>query len=75
MTIPTDRATVEEKVAAWDRFMGAQDASTGDAAVKAWLWLHSTVEAREAAQRVAKDGGQALEAENVVQFRVVRTDA
>ena len=75
MTTSTDRATVEEKAAAWDRFMGAHEASAGDAAVKAWLWLCSTVEAREAAERVAKDQGLAVESENAAQFRVVRADA
>ena len=67
----TDRATVEEKAAAWDRFMNAHEASAGNAAVKAWLWLCSTVEAREPAERIAKDEGLAVESDNVVQFAVV----
>jgi hypothetical protein len=36
------------------------------------VWLRDTVEAREAAERVAKDERLAVEAENVVHFRVVR---
>ena len=55
--------------------MGAHEASAGDAAVKAWLWLCSTVEAREAA---AKDDGLAVESENLesqnlAQFRAVKS--
>ena len=70
MTTLTDIGTTDEKAAAWDRFMHAYRASTGEAAIKAWLWLRSTVEAREAAERVAKDDGLVEAAENVVQFRV-----
>ena len=73
MTALTDRATVEEKAEAWDKVMGA----TVDHAIAVTIvsvWLRNTVEAREAAERVAGDGA-AVEAENVVQLRVVRADA
>ena len=71
MTALTDRATVEEKAEAWDKVMAA----IGDQAIAltaAWVWLRDTVVAREAAQRVPKDEGLAVEADNVVQLRVVR---
>ena len=71
MTDLTDRATVEEKAEAWDKVMAA----SGDRAIAltaACVWLRDTVEAREAAERVAKDEGLAVEADNVVHFRVVR---
>ena len=71
MTTLTDRATVEEKAEAWDKVMAA----TGDQAIAlaaACVWLRDTVEAREAAERVAKDERLAVEADSVVHFRVVR---
>ena len=71
MTAWAHRATVEEKAEAWDRVMGA----SGDRAIAlaaACVWLRDTVEAREAAERVAKDERLAVEADNVVHFRVVR---
>jgi hypothetical protein len=74
MTIATDRATVEERAAAWDYLMSSTE--TGSAAItKAWCWLGGQVEAREAATRVAGDMAPTVETENVVQFPVVRTEA
>ena len=70
MTALTDRATVEEKAEAWDKVMAA----TVDHAIAvtiASVWLRDTVEAREAAERVANAEGLAVEAEKVVQLRVV----
>ena len=67
----TDRATVSEKAEAWEKAMGA----SGDQAIAltaAWIWLRDTVVAREAAQRVPRDESVAVEADNVVQLRVVR---
>ena len=69
MTTLTDRATVEEKAEAWDKVMAA----TGDRAIAvaaACVWLRDTIEAREAGERVADDEALAVEADNVVQFRV-----
>ena len=69
MTALTDRAMVEEKAEAWDKVMAA----TGDRAIAvaaACVWLRDTVEAREAGERVADDEALAVEADNVVQFRV-----
>ena len=73
MTISTDRATVEERAAAWDYLMNTTE--TGSVAItKAWCWLRDQVEAREAATRVADDKAPAIETEKVVQFRVVEDD-
>jgi hypothetical protein len=74
MPIPTDRATVEERAAAWDYLMNSTE--TGSVAItKAWCWLRDQVEAREAATRVAGDKAPAVETDNVVQPRVWRNDA
>jgi hypothetical protein len=52
MPISTDRATVEERAAAWDYLMSSTE--TGSVAItKAWCWLRDHVKAREAAERVA----------------------
>jgi hypothetical protein len=63
-------------LSAGDGVFGAVPASaSGDRAIAlaaACVWLRDTVEAREAAERVAKDERLAVEAENVVHFRVVR---
>jgi hypothetical protein len=59
MAISTDRATIEERAAAWDYLMNSTE--TGSAAItKAWCWLRDQVEAREAA--------------TAVQLRVVEVD-
>ncbi len=57
MTIWTDRATVEERAAAWDYLMGLMSSTETEsvAITKAWCWLRDQVEAREAAPRVAGD--------------------
>jgi hypothetical protein len=73
MTIPTDRATVEESAAAWDYLMSTTETGS-DAITKAWCWLRDQVEAREAATRVACDQAPAVETENAVQLRVVEVD-
>jgi hypothetical protein len=73
MTIATDRATVEERAAAWDYLMSTTE--TGSVAItKAWCWLRDQVEAREAATRVADDKAPAVETENVVQLSVAQVD-
>jgi hypothetical protein len=67
----TDRATVDEKAEAWDKVMGA----AGDRAIAlaaACVWLRATVEAREAAERVAEGERLAVEGDNIVHFRVIR---
>lgn len=70
MPIATDRATVEERAAAWDYLMSTTE--TGSVAItKAWCWLRDRVETREAAERVGGDEALAVEADSVVQFRVV----
>ena len=73
MRIATDRATVEERAAAWDYLMSTTE--TGSVAItKAWCWLRDQVEAREAATRSADEKAPAVETENVVQFSVVEVD-
>lgn len=71
MSISTDRATVEEKAAAWDKMTGAAG-EQAMALAAAWVWLRDTVEAREAAENVAGDEALVAEAAPLVQFRVVR---
>ena len=71
MTDLTDRATVDEKAEAWDKVMGV----AGDRAIAlaaACVWLRDTVEAREAAERLADNERLAAEGDNVVRFRVIR---
>jgi hypothetical protein len=59
MPISTDRATVEERAAAWDYLMSSTE--TGSVAItKAWCWLRDQVKAREAAERVAGDEALAV---------------
>lgn len=74
MTIPTDRATVEERAAAWDYLMSTT-ATGSDALTQAWCWLRDQVEAREAATRVVGDKAPAVETDHAVQLRVLRPDA
>ena len=68
-------ATVEEKAEAWDRVMAA----TGHRAIALALLrvrLRDTVEAREAAEGVADaEGSLGVDAENVIQLRVVNDQA
>jgi hypothetical protein len=71
MPSSTDRATLEERAAAWDYLMSSPE--TGSVAItKAWCWLRNQVKAREAAERAGGNEALAVEAENVVQFPVVR---
>jgi hypothetical protein len=75
VTDSTDRATDEEKAAAWDVLMNAKGGASL-AVTEAWRYLRDRVEAREAREQrtadLAREHGRQVEADNVVHFRVVR---
>ncbi len=74
MTDLTDRATDEEKAAAWDLLLSAKGGQSL-ALTEAWCYLRDRVEAREAYDQcmadLAREHGLQGEADNVVQFRAV----
>ena len=74
MTDLTDRATDEEKAAAWDLLMSANRGQSL-ALTEAWCYLRDLVEARQAHEQrmadLAREHGVEVEADNVVQFGVV----
>ena len=74
MTDLTGRATDKEKAAAWDLLISANGGQSL-ALTEAWCYLRDRVDAREAHEHcmadLAREHGVEVEADNVVQLRVV----
>jgi hypothetical protein len=71
MAISTDRATIEERAAAWDYLMNSTE--TGSAAItKAWCWLRDQVEAREAATAVQLRSSRLTTASSAMRRKTTR---